>query len=173
MKVKKTYIKILNVFVFTILLFNNNIVFASNKNLIEPTVKKCEPYTSYSDRIDTTSKKQQFSYIVEKSSIPQTITRDVTLTSSVSVKGGISGEANIIIAKSKVNFEIGYVGSKAKTVSVTWGPIVNKKVKLVAGKSWAKTIGEKVSMDNYCNLTRKTYYIEGSYDNYSDAYEVK
>lgn len=83
------------------------------------------------------------------------------------------GESNIIIGKSKVNFELDYVGSKAETVSITWGPIVNKKVKLVAGKVWAKTIGKKSSMDIYCNLTTKPYYIEGSYDNYSAAYEVK
>ena len=173
MKMTKKYIKILSIFIVTIFLLNNNIVFSSNKKMIEPMAIRCVPHTSYSDYIDTTFKKQQFSHIVEKSSVPQTITRNVTLTSWLSVKGSISGESNIIIAKSKINFELGYVGSKSETVSITWGPIVNKKVKLVAGKVWAKTIGKKSSMDIYCNLTSKSYYIEGSYDNYSDAYEVK
>lgn len=170
---RRKNICVISFVLFVIFLINDSVSLAHNQKLITPMSKRCTPSTSYTDRIDTTYKKQEFSYIIEKSSIPQTVTRNVTLTSSLSVKGSISGEANIVIAKSKVNFELGYVGSKADQVTVSWGPIVNRKVKLVAGKVWARTIGQKTMIDIYCDITRRSYYIEGSYDNYSDAYDIK
>lgn len=152
-----------------VILFGTHISFASENNLIDPMAKKCQPHTTYSDYVEKTVKKEQFSFIVEKSSVSQTIERSVTLTNSLSVKGSLSGELNAILAKSKINFELGYVGSKAVTTKITWGPIVNSRVRLSAGKLWAKTIGKKSVMDINCNLTQTNYSIEGTYGNYSDA----
>lgn len=152
-----------------VILFGTHVSFASENNLIDPMAKKCTPHTTYSDYVDTTAKKEQFSFIVEKSSVPQTIERYAGLTRTLSVKGNVSGNLNVILAKSKIGFELGYVGSKTVTTKVTWGPIVNSKVRLTAGKLWARTIGKKSVMDSNCNLTKTTYSIEGTYDDYSDA----
>lgn len=169
---KRKKIAMIVTMVITVIISSLNISLAYNEQLIEPKVKKCTPYTSYSDYIDTTYKKQQFSHIVEKSSIPQTITKVVTLTRSLNVSGGITGETKILLAKSKVNFELGYEGTKSETVYIQWGPIVNQRARLIAGKVFAKTIGEKSTMDSYCNLTKDYYYIEGSYDTYSESQDI-
>lgn len=156
--------------VTSLLLLNINSVTA--KNFVEPCSPRCTPYKSYTETSVSKSQSEQFTHIVYSSPISSTVTREVTLTSTLTLKTGTSMSMNMLIAKSSINFEMGYAGSRQTKTSIKWNIPAGSTYKLIAGKEIADVTGRVSEMDSYCNLTSKPVSVKGSFRTYSKAIKV-
>lgn len=154
----------------SILLLNYS---SSYANEIKPTSVRCQPFTTYTEKDIIKSRTQQFSHIVYNSPIPSVVTYKVKLTSTLSLKAGASGDVNALLAKTSINFEMGYIGSRETETTITWKVPAGSKYKLTAGKELADVKGEISKVDAYCSITNRNINVKGSYRTYQKAVRVK
>lgn len=166
MKNKKRILTI----VASLLLFNLSNVNANG--YIEPMSVRCQPYTAYSESSVSRSQSQQFTHMAYSSPISSTVTHSVTLTSTLSLKAGITADVNMLLAKSSVSFEMGYTGSRQTSTSISWNIPAGGNYRLVAGKEIADVSGTVSSMNSYCELTKRPIRVQGSYRTYHKAIKV-
>ena len=130
----------------------------------------CQYSEAYSENIGSSWEDEQFRHLAKASSIPSHVTRTVTVTSSLSFKGGYEGNINFVLAKSKVNFELGYTGSETTSTTITCDiPGDNRSYYLVAGKLMQNVEGKKIITNTDCSRETQTTNLEGSTMTYHEA----
>lgn len=153
-----------------LLLFNQTNTYASTP--IKPTIQKCDPYINYTESSVNTREEIQFSHISSENELDSIVTFSTKLTSTLSLKTGLSVDMNIFLAKTSMSFELQFIGSKESTIELTWNVPRGKKYKLVAGKRIADVSGMISEKDEDCRITDKPIRVEGSYETFHESMRV-
>ncbi|MFM1524599.1 MULTISPECIES: hypothetical protein [Helcococcus] len=151
------------------LLFLFNLNNTNAIGYIVPNSIRCQPYTSYSESSVSRSQSEQFTHMAYSSPISSTVTHRVTLTSTLSLKAGVTADMNVLLAKSSINFEMGYVGSRETSTSITWNVPAGGNYKLIAGKEIADVSGLVSEMNFNCELTEDPIRVKGNYRTFHKA----
>lgn len=138
---------------------------------IQPRGPACQYSVSYSESVSSEASVQQFTHDVEAQPIQTSVTRTVSLTSSLQIKAGASTDVNFVLANTRASFELSYTGSKMTSVSITWGPIPkNKAYTLVAGKKYVTVTGKINVTNTDCTTSSRTISLYGSLRTYHNSY---
>ena len=125
---------------------------------------------TYSEDVSSAWEDEQFRHLAKASNVASHVTRSVTVTSSLSIKGGYQGNVNFILANSKVNFELSRTGTDSTTTTITWDiPGDNNSYYLVAGKMMQRVEGTKTTIYTDCSSSSQTTKLEGSTMTYHET----
>lgn len=162
--------KILVIMATISLLFQSN-TFAIGE--VKPLARRCEPYILYNEKSISRTREVQFTHMAYSSPISSHVSHSVTLNSSLHLKAGISADMNLLLSKSSIDFEMGYTGTRQSNTTITWNINAGGNYKLIAGKEISDVMGEVLKKDSYCNFTKRTISVKGSYLTFHTAIKVK
>lgn len=131
----------------------------------------CQYSRSYSETIGNSWEDIQFRHVADSNSVPSSVTYDVTVTSSLALTLGGSGNVNFLLANSSVDFELSYIGSIARTISITWDNIpANETHVLIAGKRMASVNGKITTIFTDCSNRVDNISVKGSTETFHRSY---
>lgn len=132
----------------------------------------CEYSKTYTESVGSLWQDEQFRHIAEENSVVSDVSYSVQLTSSLAIKSGVEGDLNFLLANSSISFELGYTGSRTKTVTLTWKDIPAYETHvLIAGKKMRTVNGTITTRNTDCSIVKDYITVDGSIETYHTSYK--
>lgn len=131
---------------------------------------KCKYVQNYSESVGSRRKVTQYTHLVGPNSVSSSVSYTVSTTQTLSLKTGVSGNVNFLLANSSVNFEMGSLGSREIEEKVTWESIpAGEKHLLRAGRTFITVTGYKKITDTDCKRRTEKTVVDGSTGSWHDS----